>query len=227
MRLRYKPWASDEFAHNPLFLKNAITHKGNWSNFFNNNNPIHLEIGCGKGQFITRTALANPNINYIAIEKEDRILCMSLRQAKEILAHENLGNLYFCMENAENILDIFSNNELSRIYINFCDPWRSRKKWHKRRLTHSNFLSLYENILKKDNNAALHFKTDNLDLFNFSLNELAKRSWQLQFVTRNLHENELCHGFTTEYEEKFMAKGLPIYYLEALFKPQEDKKLSN
>jgi len=209
MRLRQKPWAEREFAENPMYIAQPGQLKGQWVELFRNNNPIHLEIGCGKGKFVLENALRNPDINFLAIEKFEQIICMALRLAAE--TKPNPLNLYFFCEDAHNITEFFAPGELSRIYINFCDPWRDRGKWHKRRLTHGGFLAKYESLMAAKE---IHFKTDNVTLFNFSIAELEGNDWQLRHVIYDLHSSP-TDNIMTEYEEKFAARGLPICRLEA------------
>ncbi len=127
----------------------------------------------------------------------------------------NNDNLVFIVGDANEILQYFNVSEIERLYLNFSDPWRDRKKWHKRRLTHRNFLKSYENILKT--NGDIHFKTDNKELFNFSLNEFSSELWQLSNISLDLHKTEFHEKYNimTEYEERFSSKGLPIYRCEA------------
>ncbi|MCL2396503.1 MAG: tRNA (guanosine(46)-N7)-methyltransferase TrmB [Defluviitaleaceae bacterium] len=208
MRLRQKPWADQEFAENPLFVPNPKEHKGTWRDIFANDNPIHLEIGCGKGRFVIENALAQPHINFLAMEKQERILCMALRSGRDADLPPNLR--FFCQE-AENLQDIFGPAELARIYINFCDPWRARGKWRKRRLTHRDFLAVYQTIM---GGGQVHFKTDDEVLFNFSVTEFKETGWRLDNVTTDLH-NSGAGNIMTEYEARFAAKGMKIYRLEA------------
>ncbi|MDR2183287.1 MAG: tRNA (guanosine(46)-N7)-methyltransferase TrmB [Clostridiales bacterium] len=212
MRLRQKPWADKEFAENPMYIPNPRQLSSRWQGLFGNDNPMHLEIGCGKGRFIVENALRHPDINFIAMEKFEKIICMALRHAG--LAAGCLPNLRLFREDARDIVEIFSQGELSRIYINFCDPWRARGKWRKRRLTHRDFLAKYESIMT-DDIKEIHFKTDNVPLFNFSVAELEEAGWRLQNVTYDLHNSGFTENIMTEYEERFAAEGLKICRLEA------------
>jgi len=212
MRLRAKPWADRELAENPMYIPNPRELKAGWQGLFGNNNPIHLEIGCGKGKFVAENALRYPNINFLAMEKFEKIVCVALRHAR--LAADRPPNLYLFCEDAADILEMFGPGELSRIYINFCDPWRARGKWRKRRLTHRDFLDKYESIMTA-NTKEIHFKTDNILLFDFSVVELQEAGWQLQNVTYDLHNSSYPDNIMTEYEEKFAAQGIKICRLEA------------
>ena len=211
MRLRAKSWADKEFAENPRFIQNPRHHQSRWQDLFGNKNPIHLEIGCGKGKFIVENALQNPDTNFLAMEKFEKILCVALRHTAQA---SHPPNLYFFHDYAEDILETFGPNELSCIYINFCDPWRARGKWRKRRLTHRDFLAKYESIMT-ENTKEIHFKTDNVPLFNFSITEFEETGWQLQNVTYDLHNSGYTSNIMTEYEAKFAAQGLKICRLEA------------
>ena len=182
--------------------------KGKWSSKFENNNPIHVEFGTGRGKFITTHAKSNPDINYIAMEIKEEVLLKAVEKAHEA----NLNNILFVWGNVNNILDYFEEKEISRVYVNFCDPW-PKKRWAKRRLTHSSFLEKYDTILK--DNGELHFKTDNRDLFEFSLNEIAASDWMLKNISLDLAKNTEIENITTEYEDKFMSQGMQIYRCEA------------
>ena len=181
--------------------------KGKWNEKFNNNNPIHVEFGTGRGKFITTLATQNPDINYIAFEIKEEVLIKGVEKAVEA----NLNNILFAWADVKNILDYFDEDELSRVYVNFCDPW-PKKRWAKRRLTHTNFLNMYEKVL--DENGELHFKTDNQNLFEFSLNEISDNDWQLKNISLDLANSDF-ENVTTEYEDKFMSYGMKIYRCEA------------
>jgi len=210
LRLRQKPWADKEFAENPMYIENPRQHKSCWQGLFGNDNPIHLEIGCGKGKFIVENALRHPDINFLAMEKFEKIVCVALRSAG-LAGH--LPNLYIFRDYAEELAEIFAEGELSRIYINFCDPWRARGKWRKRRLTHRDFLAIYESIMTAPKE--VHFKTDDVLLFDFSLAEFEESGWHLDNVTYDLHNSGYTDNILTEYEERFAAAGLGICRLEA------------
>lgn len=181
--------------------------KGKWNEKFNNNNSIHVEFGTGRGKFITTLAAQNPDINYIAFEIKEEVLIKGVEKAVEA----NLNNILFAWADVKNILDYFDENELSRVYVNFCDPW-PKKRWAKRRLTHTNFLNMYEKVLNE--NGEIHFKTDNQNLFEFSLNEISANDWQLKNISLDLANSDF-ENVTTEYEDKFMSYGMKIYRCEA------------
>ena len=181
--------------------------RGNWNKLFKNDNPIHAEFGTGRGKFITTLAKQNPNINYIAFEIKEEVLLKAVEKAD----CDNLDNIVFAWADVSKILDYFDLNELSRIYINFCDPW-PKKRWAKRRLTHANFLNMYREVLNQE--GEIHFKTDNEGLFEFSLNEIASSNWTLKNISLNLSNSDF-ENVTTEYEDKFISQGLKIFRCEA------------
>lgn len=208
---RRKKKGSDEklLSYQNYVIKEDIDKlKGIWSNKFNNNNPIHVEFGTGRGKFITTLAKQNPNINYIAMEIKEEVLLKAVEKADEA----NLNNILFIWGNVNSILDYFDKGEVSRVYVNFCDPW-PKTRWSKRRLTHSNYLNKYKDILNDE--GEVHFKTDNQDLFEFSLNEIASNDWLLKNISLDLAKNENIENVTTEYEDKFMSQGMKIYRCEA------------
>ncbi len=204
MRARRKPWTEKELMTNPLIIHHAKEQKGKWSEYFGNDNPIHLELGCGKGRFITTLAAQNKEINYLALEREKQVIVMAARLAKE-----QGCSMGFINGDVSELLDMFDQHEIHRLYINFCDPWPNRNKWHKRRLTHRNFLDKYAQILTIS--GELHFKTDNLELFEFSLEEFKDKKWELNFVNYDLHNSGITNNIMTEYEERFSNLGMPIY----------------
>lgn len=182
-----------------------------WKNIFGNDNNLHIEVGTGRGQFITTLAKNNPDINFIGMEIKEEILLKAVEKASDA----NLTNIKFVWGDVANFNLLFDSNELDRIYVNFCDPW-PKKRTSKRRLTHRNFLSLYKDKLKL--NGEIHFKTDNRNLFEFSLNEMSDFNLKLKNISLHLQESYFEENVTTEYEDKFMDIGLPIYRLEASFK---------
>ena len=203
MRIRKKPWAPKELAENPLIIRNPEPHK--IAEHFKNRQPIHMELGCGKGRFIAQTAAQNPHINYIAVEREEIVLAVAAR-----LSRGAEGSLLFLNLDAVNLPEYFSPGEIRRLYINFCDPWHRRKKWAKRRLTHINFLKMYEALEIPE----IFFKTDNRILFEFSINQFSEQGWIMRNVSLDLHNSGFDDNIMTEYEEKFSDFG-PIYRLEA------------
>ena len=188
-------------------------HKGKWNEIFKNDNPIHIEIGMGKGQFITELARKHPDINYIGIEKFSSVLIRAIERFEAAPDYEQLTNLFFIRMDAENLEKVFEKNEIKRIYLNFSDPW-PKERHAKRRLTSTQFLSRYNNVLVPD--GRIMFKTDNRELFDFSLEQIEEANWTLDKVTFDLHNSEYNEGnIMTEYETRFSAEGKPICRLEA------------
>ncbi|SOC03436.1 tRNA (guanine-N(7)-)-methyltransferase [Ureibacillus xyleni] len=212
MRLRNKPWA-EEFinSHPEIIIPTPENYKGKWNEAFGNNNPLHIEVGTGKGQFVTGMAQANPEINYIGIELYDSVIVSAL---EKVIAANTPPNLRLLKVNGADLAKYFTKNDVSRVYLNFSDPW-PKTRHAKRRLTHEGFLKLYESILI--DNGEIHFKTDNRGLFEFSLISMSEYGMLLKFVSLNLHADEPKDNIMTEYEEKFSAKGQPIYRLESQF----------
>ncbi len=213
MRIRKKPWAEAEMSSNKAIITEPSQYKGRWREVFGNDNPIHIEIGCGKGQFLSSMSKLYPDINYIGIEREEQIIVSALKKSRE---KETGSNIRFFVEDVANILDVFDTGEVKRIYSNFSDPWHRKKKWAKRRLTHRNFLNLYETLFGKEG-GELFLKTDNKIFFEFSLNEIADKGWRLHNITLDLHNSGFEGNVMTEYEEKFAAMGMPIYRLEGYY----------
>ncbi|GFI17300.1 tRNA (guanine-N(7)-)-methyltransferase [Lachnospiraceae bacterium] len=206
MRLRNIKGARDVIAKSPLVVHEPEQAKGKWNEIFGNDHPVRIEIGMGKGKFIHELAQANPGINYVGIEKYSSVLLRALQKMNT----EPLPNLLFIRMDAEDITEIFDREEVDLIYLNFSDPW-PKDRHAKRRLPSREFLARYDKILKKE--SVLEFKTDNKDLFEFALEELAPAGWEAVNVTFNLHEDALLSqgNVMTEYEERFSANGNPIY----------------
>ncbi|MCM3712119.1 tRNA (guanosine(46)-N7)-methyltransferase TrmB [Sporosarcina luteola] len=212
MRLRNKPWAKDFMAEHPdVLIHEEEGTSIDWKSVFGNENPIHVEVGTGKGQFIIGMAIANPDVNYIGIEHFDNVIVSAL---EKVLEAEKPSNLRLLRGNGANLGDLFQAGELDRIYLNFSDPW-PKFRHAKRRLTHESFLARYESVLK--NRGEIHFKTDNRKLFEYSLVSMSAYGMILKDVSLDLHAEMPEDNIMTEYEEKFSAKGQPIYRLEAMF----------
>ncbi|WP_455718929.1 tRNA (guanosine(46)-N7)-methyltransferase TrmB [Anaerosporobacter sp.] len=209
MRLRNVKGARENIASSQYVIHNPKEYKGKWRELFKNDNPIHIEIGMGKGKFIQTLAMNNPNINYIGIEKYSSVLIRAIEKQNEL----DIENLYFIRMDAEEIVDIFEKGEVDQIYLNFSDPW-PKDRHAKRRLTSKEFFGRYNLILNKD--GLVIFKTDNKDLFDFSVEEIPQANWKLKDVTYDLHNSEFVEGnVMTEYEEKFVTEGKPINRLVA------------
>ncbi len=204
MRLRNVKGSREKIKANDFVIKNIEEQKGKWSDIFENENPIQIEIGMGKGQFIMELARQNPNINYIGIEKYSSVLVRALQKMEE----EPLPNLCFIRMDAEYIENVFSEGEVDQIYLNFSDPW-PKDRHAKRRLTSKEFLARYNTILKEG--GIIIFKTDNRDLFDFSLEQADIANWNKINYTYDLHHSPYVEGnIMTEYETKFVAEGKPI-----------------
>lgn len=211
MRLRNKPWADELFSQNEIYApKNPEAYRGKWQERFEKQQPLHIEIGSGKGRFLYDMAKLHPDINYIAVEMQKNALISALeRQIAEPLA-----NLQLLIADGGNLTNYFEKGEVAQLYLNFSDPW-PKKKHEKRRLTYRTFLAQYEEILKPE--GELHFKTDNQGLFEYSLASISQYGGILKQVWLNLHEADLPDNVLTEYEEKFSNRGHRIYRLEAYF----------
>lgn len=213
MRLRNKPWAEQFITdHQDVILPNPEQHRGQWTKVFGNDQPLHIEVGTGKGQFVLGMALQNPDINYIGIELYDSVIVSALER---IIDAEKPANLRLLKVNGADLEKYFAKNDVDRVYLNFSDPW-PKTRHAKRRLTHGGFLKLYENVLV--DNGEVHFKTDNRGLFEYSLISMNEYGMALLDVSLDLHANMPENNIMTEYEEKFSAKGQPIYRLECQFK---------
>ncbi len=175
---------------------------------------LQLELGCGKGRFTVETAAENPEVLFVALERVPDAMVLAAERAVE----RGLGNVYFISSDAQLLAEYFEEREVSRIYINFCDPWPAKRQ-EKRRLTSPRFLQLYKRILKPG--GEIHFKTDNLPLFEYSLEQFAENGFVASEVTRNLHKDGV-RGVMTDYEAKFHEQGLPICRCAAALKGAEE-----
>lgn len=211
MRLRNIPYAKEKIQISPYVIKDSTIYKGNMASMlFENTNPIHIEIGMGKGRFLMEMARRNPNINYIGIEMYSSVLVRAIQKLEQ---KENEGaapkNLRFLCMDARLLSQVFAKNEVEKIYLNFSDPW-PKDRHAKRRLMSRQFLSIYDTFLQPQ--GTLEFKTDNRALFDFAIEELSHTRWKAIDVTYDLHHDERMNegNVMTEYEEKFSAKGNPI-----------------
>ena len=209
MRLRKVKGAKEAIEASTLVIHDAAAKPGHWKEVFGNENPIHIEIGMGKGCFLTALK-QNPRINYIGMERYDSVLVRALEKREQ---EEEIHNLFYLCEDAKNLTDFFAPGEVARIYLNFSDPW-PKDRHAKRRLTSTDFFARYHRILAKE--GEVMFKTDNRILFDFSLEQVPLAGWQLKDVTFDLHHSEYAEGnIMTEYEEKFSSLGNPIFRLVA------------
>jgi len=185
-----------------LLITNPMEYRGRWRELKPDAKEVRLELGCGKGRFTAETAEQHPNALYIAIERVPDAMIIAMERCQE----KGLSNVFFIDGDAALLRDYFAPEEVDFLYINFCDPWPSHKH-SRRRLTHENFLVLYRGILREG--GQIHFKTDNHDLFEYSLFQFPKAGYTLSEITRNLHEHGI-QGVMTDYEEKFYNLGTPI-----------------
>lgn len=206
MRLRNITGADVYIENSEFVVQDFKGQKGNWREVFGNGNPIHIEVGMGKGRFLMDMAALNPEINYVGIEMYSSVLLRAVQKMEE----NPLDNLRFIRMDAREIEEVFEEGEVSKIYLNFSDPW-PKDRHAKRRLPSRQFLARFNKILKKDGN--LEFKTDNRDLFDFAVEEVEPAGWKTDAITYDLHHDEKMNqgNVMTEYEEKFSSKGNPIY----------------
>lgn len=206
MRLRNVTGSREVIAESCFVVQEPAAHRGKWKELFGSQNPIHIEIGMGKGRFLMELAALNPGINFIGIEKYSTVLLRAI-QKMEV---QELPNLRFIRMEAEKICAVFGCGEIAQIYLNFSDPW-PKDRHAKRRLPSRQFLARYHEILMPE--GRIVFKTDNVDLFDFALAEADAAGWKIEAMTRDLHHDEKMSAgnIMTEYEEKFSAMGNPIY----------------
>ncbi|GKH30784.1 tRNA (guanosine(46)-N7)-methyltransferase TrmB [Muricomes sp. OA1] len=216
MRLRNVPRAEGTIQNHPAVIKRPEAQKGCWRQVFGNSKPIHIEIGMGKGRYLLTMASLHPDVNFVGIERYTSVL---LRAVEKFDTEEfkMLKNIRFVCMDARDVAEVFAHGEVERIYLNFSDPW-PKARHEKRRLTSHEFLERYEQILVPG--GTLEFKTDNTELFNFSLEQVKSSSWTLEHYTYDLHHHEIMNegNVMTEYEEKFSARGNPINKLIAVRK---------
>lgn len=217
MRLRNKPWAQDKLDAHPEYVpQEAEQFRGKWQTRFEKVQPLHIEVGSGKGRFIVEMAKAHPEINYISIEIQTSVIVSVL----ELQLEAQLPNLQILHADGRNLNQYFEPGEVSRIYLNFSDPW-PKKRHEKRRLTSADFIKQYEEILVAD--GEIHFKTDNQGLFEYTLYSFSQYGIKLKQVWLDLHHSDFEGNIMTEYEEKFSSKGNRIYRLEAYFDNEESR----
>lgn len=212
MRVRHKPWAKEYLhSHTNWVVIDPVAQKGTWRSLFEVEQPVHVEVGTGKGQFIHGMAKANPDINFIGIELHESVLVSVL----EKLIEEPLPNIRITAADANHLTNIFQDDEIDFVYLNFSDPW-PKTRHEKRRLTFRTFLAQYEQIMKS--NGRIQLKTDNRGLFEYSLVSFSQYGMMLEEVQVDLHQEEdNIPNVRTEYEEKFSSRGQPIYRCVANF----------
>lgn len=211
MRLRKKWWARPELEESNLFIKTPSELKGKWHEEFKNNNPIHLELGCGRGGFLAQNVVKYPDINHIAIDLKDEVLVYALRKLQET----EMQNGRITALNISYIADLFDKDEIDKIYINFCNPW-PKDRHNKRRLTHTRFLTEYKKFLKP--NSEIWFKTDDRELFDESQEYFKESGFEIEYITYDLHNSDFDKNIMTEYEQKFTGLGMKIMFLIARLK---------
>lgn len=212
MRIRYKKWARPELEASKFYIDEPEKMKGKWKEFFKNpNNPLHIELGCGKGQFISNLASENLDKNYIAIDLVDAMLGLAKRNVEQVYAEKNIEpeNIVLTRYDIERILQILDKGDkIERIYINFCNPW-PKGKHRKKRLTHTRQLEKYKQFLTP--NGEIYFKTDDDDLFNSTLLYLEETGFEVKAKTYDLHQEPIFeHNIETEHEKMFTEQGIKI-----------------
>ena len=217
MRIRYKPWAREELEQSKFYIDNPEEIKGNWKNQFKNkDNPIYLELGCGKGQFISEMAIQNQNINYIAIDLVDAMLGLAKRNVEQtyLINNREIDNVILTRFDIQRIDMILSKQDnIKRIYINFCNPW-PKGKHRKKRLTHTRQLEKYKEFLSGD--GEIYFKTDDDDLFQGSLGYFEESGFKILKKTYDLHNEPIWeNNIETEHEKMFSEQGIKIKALIA------------
>lgn len=215
MRLRKKPWARPELEACNFFIINPSENRGKWRESFNNDNPIYLELGCGKGTFIAVHGSENKDINYIAIDIKDEVLVLAKRNIEKAYKEkdEEVNNLKLMAQEIGLIEDVFSKDDIvSRIYINFCNPW-PKERHKKRRLTFTKQLEKYKTFLTE--NGEIYFKTDDDNLFEESLEYFKEAGLNVEYITYDLHNSDVKGNVRTEHENMFSEQGIKIKFLIA------------
>lgn len=218
MRIRKKKWAAPELAVCNFFVKNPEEYAGKWNNAFKKEQPIYLEVGCGKGGFAGQLALNNPDKNILAVDIKIDMLGVGRRTIVKLFeeagkSQDEIDNVLLVNYNVEQLDKILTENDVvDRLFINFCNPW-PRKKHKKRRLTYPRKLEMYKKFLKKD--GEIRFKTDDDELFDESIEYFESSGYEITFLTRDLHSENLTDNIETEHEKMFSQEGIKIKYLVA------------
>lgn len=216
MRMRKKPWARPELEASDFFVTNPKEYRGEWKKEFGNDKPMYLELGCGKGTFIAVHGSENPDINYIAVDIKDEVLGLAKRNIEKAYEEKNvtLDNIKLMAHEIGIINEMLSEEDvISRIYINFCNPW-PKKKHKKRRLTHTRQLEQYKTFLKDQ--GEIYFKTDDDELFEESLEYFNEAEFEIQYITYDLHNSDFQGNVETEHEKMFTEKGIKTKFLIAV-----------
>ena len=216
MRIRFKKWARPELEASKFYIDNPQDYKGKWKTLYKNDAPLHIELGCGKGSFISKLAVKNENINYLAIDLVDAMLGLAKRNIEQTYKEENreIDNVYLTRFDIERIFMILDKKDkVERIYINFCNPW-PRGKHHKKRLTHVRQLEKYKEFIK--DGGEIYFKTDDDNLFNDSINYFKETGFNILKYTYDLQkEPDFWNNIKTEHEDMFIEQGIKIKALIA------------
>lgn len=218
MRIRKRSWTEEELEQAEFYIDIPQENKGKWKSAFKVERPMHIELGCGKGQFIANLGVRNPSINFIGVDLIDTMLGLAKRNVEEVYASENrdIDNVILTRCNIEQILTMMDeNDQVERIYINFCNPW-PRGKHHKKRLTHTRQLELYKTFLKPG--GEIRFKTDDDNLFSDSLNYFEEAGFEIIWKTYDLHSEDVKDNIVTEHEKMFSSEGIKIKALIAKYK---------
>ncbi len=217
MRMRRKPWARPELDASSIYVKNPYDFYGKWKTAFLKEQPMHLELGCGRGGFISKKAVRNPDINYLAFDIKSEMLAYTNRniQNEYMLANRVTDNIRLTAFDIERIALVISEEDcFERIYINFCNPW-PKDRHKKRRLTHTRQLENYKKFLK--NGGEIYFKTDDDELFEESLDYFKEAGFEIKFITYDMTQNSLPDNIITEHEQMFMNDGIKIKGLIATY----------
>lgn len=215
MRIRKKKWAQPELNLCPYYIADPESRRGRWAEFFGNDHPIELEVGCGKCTFIAEKALRHPDVNYIAVDIKNDMLGVGRRNIERLFepAGHSPGNIALVRYNVDQLDAVIAPEDgIRNLYINFCNPW-PRLKHNKRRLTYPRKLAMYKSFLQPD--AVIYFKTDDDGLFEDSLGYFEEAGYRICRLTRDLHHSDVTDNIVTEHEKMFSDEGVPIKYLEA------------
>ena len=215
MRIRKKKWAEPELNECRYYVGDPEAYRGRWSEFFGNDKPIELEIGCGKCTFIAEKAKQNPGVNYIAVDIKNDMLGVGRRNIEKLFSEtgkspDNIALVRYNVEQLDKIIG--PQDRIAVMYINFCNPW-PRLKHNKRRLTYPKKLRMYRSFLTKD--GVIYFKTDDDELFEDSVGYFEEAEYNIRYITRDLHNSDITGNIVTEHEKMFSDEGVPIKYLEA------------
>ncbi len=227
MRMRRKPWARPELEQCPFNIMNPKDYKGQWKTAFPKEQPLHLELGCGKGVFTACQGVKHPEYNLVAIDIKSDILGVAKRNIEKIYEENDVptDNIRIFAHNIEQILDVMDEkDQFDRIFINFCNPW-PKKKHKKKRLTYPRQLEYYKTFLSAD--GEIWFKTDDDELFEESLEYFETSGFAVTYLTRDLHNSDFPDNVITEHEKKFSEEGIPIKFLIAKRDPKALEKDEN